>query len=40
VQNANKLHDRIVRAAKCITSEMLSNIWWETEYCLWCVSCN
>jgi hypothetical protein len=27
VQNANKLHDRIVRAAKCITSEMLSNIW-------------
>jgi hypothetical protein len=31
VQNINELHDRIVRALECITSEMLPNIWWYTE---------
>jgi len=32
VQNVNKLCDRIVRAAECITNEMLTNTWQETEY--------
>jgi hypothetical protein len=32
VQNVNELRDRIVRAAKCVTNEMLTSMWRETEY--------
>jgi hypothetical protein len=28
VKNANELHDRIVRAAECITNEMVASITW------------
>jgi hypothetical protein len=31
MQNMNKLRDRIVRAAECVTSEMLGNTWRDTE---------
>jgi hypothetical protein len=34
VKYVNKLHDRIVRAAEYITSEMFINTWQETEYCV------
>jgi hypothetical protein len=33
-KNAKELHHRIIRAAKCVTNEMIANIWWETEYYL------
>jgi len=32
VQNVNELCERIVRAAECVTSEMLVSTWRETEY--------
>jgi len=32
VQNVNELHDRIVRAAECVTNKMLSSTFQETEY--------
>jgi hypothetical protein len=32
MQNVNELRDRIVRAAECITNEMFSSTWPETEY--------
>jgi hypothetical protein len=28
----NEFHDRIVKAAKCTASEVLTNTWQETEY--------
>jgi hypothetical protein len=31
VQNANELCDKIVRAAVCVTSEMLAITWLEAE---------
>jgi hypothetical protein len=30
----NEMHERIVRAAKCVTNEMLAITWPETEYYL------
>jgi hypothetical protein len=42
MQNMKDLHDRIVRAAECVTNEMLASTWRETEYRLevpwhqWC----
>lgn len=30
-QNLNELGDRIVRAAQCVTSEILASTWPETE---------
>jgi len=32
--NLNELHDRTVRAAECVTNEMLDSTQQETEYCL------
>jgi hypothetical protein len=34
VQNVNELRDRTVRAAECVTNEMLVSTWQETEHCL------
>jgi hypothetical protein len=32
LQNVNELHDRIIRAADCVTNEMLASTWQENEY--------
>jgi len=32
MQNVNELHYRIIRAAECVTNEMLTSTWQETEY--------
>jgi hypothetical protein len=32
VQNMNELCDRIVRAAECVTNEVLVSTWRQTEY--------
>jgi hypothetical protein len=32
VQNVNELRDRIVRAAECVTSEVLAITWREGEH--------
>jgi hypothetical protein len=32
VQNVNELRDRIVRAAECVTNEVLASKWRQTEY--------
>jgi hypothetical protein len=37
VQNVKELYDRVIRAAECVTKEMLVNMWLEIEYCLMCV---
>jgi hypothetical protein len=38
VQNVNELHDKIVRAAECITNEMTATMWCETDTVLmWAV---
>jgi hypothetical protein len=34
VENVNELCERIIRAAMCVTVELLANIRWETECCL------
>jgi hypothetical protein len=32
MQNVNELHDRIVRVAECVTNEVLTSTWRQTEY--------
>jgi hypothetical protein len=34
MQNVNEFHERTVTAAECVTNEVLSSAWQETEYCL------
>jgi hypothetical protein len=38
-ENVNEMRDRIVRAAECVTNEMLASTWRETENLL-DVSCH
>jgi len=35
VENVSELRNRIVRAAECVTNEILVHIWRETEYRLY-----